>query len=129
MPTRERPDAPFGVWVACRQCLCCGPIANTEADAIAAWNALSRAAKRGMRAKGGRTAAVLAAARELVGKPVYIEWADDADWHWYDLLAAEGVGLHLRGLASPDRRPWLGEPWWVSACKVKSIRALRDGEA
>jgi len=64
MPTRERPDAPFGVWVACRQCLCCGPIANTEADAIAAWNALSRAAKRGMRAHNDARAKRVRDARE-----------------------------------------------------------------
>lgn len=37
--------------VRCCVCDCRGPAADTEAEAIAAWNALSRAAKRGMRAR------------------------------------------------------------------------------
>lgn len=45
-----RPGETLGVRVSCPHCLCTGPNSPTVDEAVAAWNALSRAAKRGMRA-------------------------------------------------------------------------------
>lgn len=62
---------------------------------------------------------------ELVGKPVYVEWADKPDdpdaWHWYFLVGVLGGWIKLAGRTAPSGQAFEGLPVYVNEELILSI--------